>query len=485
MYQPRVIVAYGRYADEAAFQAHLATRHLGNRIGRGHRLSAAALVSSRGQGAGCHAAGAVVAAYRGGDGLKGRKVMAGKALSLRAAGRRPRHAGRRAALTVAAAALASAGAACSATSGPVAAGHTPPVVYVQQQGADNGNGDIFLTPAGGRSAGGPEIISNTGTVIWFHPVPAKEVAADFRTQTYRGKPVLTWWQGPGLGAISGGTDYIYNDRYQEIAKVKAGNGYSADGQEFLITPWNTALIVANTIATANLTSMGGPASQAVVNSVVQEIDISTGKVLFQWDNADHVAYRDSEIPRPASAATPWNWSYINAVHLDTDGNLLISSRYTWTVYKVNRHTGKIIWELGGKQSTFKLKTAPGQVLDRAGEIFAYQHDPEAIGNDEYTLFDDESAGGAGLLPYSRVVTVKLDPATKVATLVKSANQPDGLVAVAEGNAQTTHNGDLFVGWGAQPYISEFSPSGRLLFNAELLGGFTSYRAYRLPWHPAG
>jgi hypothetical protein len=332
--------------------------------------------------------------------------------------------------------------------------------------------------------GGPELISDTGKVIWFHPVPAGEVAADFRTQTYQGKPVLTWWQGPSLGAISGGTDYIYNDRYQQIAAVNAGNGYSADGQEFLITPWNTALIVADKTATANLTSIGGPADQTVIDSVVQEIDISTGKVLFQWDNADHVPYRDSENPQPASAATPWEWSYINAVHLDTDGNLLISSRYTWTIYKVNLHTGKIIWELGGKQSTFKLKAAPGQVLDSAGEIFAYQHDPEAIGNDEYTLFDDESAGGGGLLPYSRVVTVKLDLATKVATLVRSVKQPEGLLATAEGNAQTTGNGDLFVGWGLLPYISEFSPTGQLLFNAEL-PGLTSYRAYRLPWNPAG
>jgi hypothetical protein len=208
-------------------------------------------------------------------------------------------------------------------------------------------------------------------------------------------------------------------------------------------------------------------------------------VLFQWNSADHVPYRDSHTPLPGSAAMPWDWFHINAVHLDTDGNLLISSRYTWTVYKVNRHTGAIMWELGGKQSTFRLKGAPGQVLDSAGEIFTYQHDPQAIGNDEYTVFDDESGGAGGLLPYSRVVTVKLDLAAGVATLVKSVQQPEGLVTGAEGNAQTTRNGDLFVGWGALPYISEFSPSGQLLFNAKLPAGLTSYRAYRLPWHPAG
>jgi hypothetical protein len=394
---------------------------------------------------------------------------------------RPRHARRVAAVIVAGAVTALAGTACTAaTSGPGAAGHGPPPVTVLMQGADNGNGDIFIAPQGGGGyASGPEILTNTGKVIWFHALPAGETADDFRTQTYQGRPVLTWFQGSGPD----GTDYIDNDRYQQIAEVRAGHGYLTDFHEFLITPWNTALILADTVGTANLTSIGGPADQKVFDGIVQEIDIRTGKVLFQWDSADHVPYRDSHDPRPASAATPWDWFHINAVHLDTDGNLLINSRYTWTTYKVNLRTGKIIWELGGKQSTFKLTAAPGQVLDTAGEIFAFQHDPEAIGDGEYTFFDDESDGSTTLLPHSRVVTVKLDLANRVATLVKSVDQPEDRVAPAEGNAQTTRNGDLFVGWGALPYISEFSPSGQLLFSAEFPAGVGTYRAYRLPWHP--
>ena len=405
-------------------------------------------------------------------------------------GERVSHYGRRATAIVVSVAITVAASACSAmppeavaachapSSG--AADHASPV-KVLTQAADNGNSDIFIAPQGCSYASGPEIISNTGKVIWFHALPAGEMATDFRTQTYQGRPVLTWFQGKGLS----GTDYIYNDRYQRIAEVRAGNGYLTDFHEFLITPWNTALILADTFGTANLTSIGGPADQKVFDGIVQEIDIRTGKVLFQWNSADHVPYRDSHNPRPASAATPWDWFHINAVHLDTDGNLLINSRYTWTTYKVSLRTGKIIWELGGKQSTFKLTAAPGQVLDSAGEIFAFQHDPEAIGNGEYTFFDDESDGSAALLPHSRVVTVKLDLTTRVATLVKSVDQPEGLVAQAAGNAQTTRNGDLFVGWGMLPYISEFSPSGRLLFNAEFPAGVYTYRAYLLPWHPAG
>ena len=205
-------------------------------------------------------------------------------------------------------------------------------------------------------------------------------------------------------------------------------------------------------------------------------------MLFQWDSASHVPYSDSHAPMP-QPGQPWDWFHINAVHLDTDGNLLISSRFTWTIYKVNLRTGAIMWRLGGKHSTFAVKAAPGQKLDSAGEIFAFQHDPEAVGDNEYTVFDDESDGQTSLFSASRAVTITLDPAIGTATLIKSVDQPEGLVVAATGSAQTTKNGDLFVSWGGLSYFSEFSPSGKLLFNAKLPDGVRTYRAYRLPWNP--
>src|SRR5690242_3444800 len=94
----------------------------------------------------------------------------------------------------------------------------PPPVTVLTQEAGNGNGDIFIAPFGDSAtyANGPEIIDTAGQVVWFHPVPAGEEAADFRPQVYHGHPVLTWWQGTGLGGLASGTDYIYNDHFQQI-----------------------------------------------------------------------------------------------------------------------------------------------------------------------------------------------------------------------------------------------------------------------------
>jgi hypothetical protein len=398
---------------------------------------------------------------------------------------------RRVALSLAAtvvAALATGGAvASSALADPT----SPPPVTVLTHG-NVGHGDFFVSPFGAQTtyANGPEILDQNGNVVWFKSVPAGQEASDFRTQTYKGRPVLTWWQGTGLGGLAQGSDYIYNDQYQPIATVNAGNGLSADGHEFLITPQNTALILAYTTATADLTSIGGPANQTVIDGVVQEIDIKTGKVLFEWNSADHVPYSQSEQPLPASASTPWDWFHVNAVKLDTDGNLLIDARNTWTAYKVDRHSGHIIWQLGGKASSFSLQAAPGQSLNKAGDITAWQHDFEAQGNGIYTFFDNEAAGVANTgvdvtaqFGLSRAVTVKLDTHNHTATLVKSFNQPDALTAPSQGNSQRTADGNTVVGWGSLPYFSEFDSYGDLLYNAEFPAGVNSYRAYLLPWNP--
>jgi hypothetical protein len=385
-------------------------------------------------------------------------------------------------IVVGAAAIALSGASAAVAATPTA---PPPLTILTSSPFVGQGGDFFISPFGDQStyANGPEIVNSQGDVVWFKAVPTGDEASDFRVQSYHGQPVLTFWQGTGLGGLASGSDYIYNDHYQQIATVNAGNGLSADGHEFLITPWNTALILSYTTATANLTSIGGPADQTVINGVVQEINIATGQVLFQWNSEDHVPFSQSEQPLPASASTPWDWFHINAVKVDTNGNLLIDARDTWTTYEVNPHSGSILWQLGGKDSSFKLEAAPGQVLDSAGEIFAWQHDPEALGNNTYTFFDNDSTG-TPLLPDSRAVTVKLNPWTKVATLVASDNQPEGLSAASQGNAQTTPRGNLVVGWGALPYFSEFSPSGQLTFNAEFPAGVNTYRAYQFPWPPS-
>jgi len=137
--------------------------------------------------------------------------------------------------------------------------------------------------------------------------------------------------------------------------------------------------------------------------------------------------------------SPYDYFHINAVNLDSDGNLLISGRHTWTVYKIDRATGAMLWRLGGKSSDFTLGP---------GAQFAWQHDPLPAGDGTIRLFDNEGNGSTRVLSHSRVIWLHLDSGVKTATLIKEIPHPLGLSAASQGNAQGLDNGNTFVGWGA-------------------------------------
>src|SRR6266542_1348901 len=115
----------------------------------------------------------------------------------------------------------------------------------------------------------------------------------------------------------------------------------------------------------DLSSVGGPVDGKVFDGIVQEIDVATGRVLFEWHSLDHVPLTDSYQPLPSSPGAPWDYFHINSINLDSDQNLLISARHTWAIYKIDRRTGDVIWRLGGKESDFALGP---------GAAFAWQHD---------------------------------------------------------------------------------------------------------------
>ena len=356
----------------------------------------------------------------------------------------------------------------------------PKVTVILQSGQRLARGLIFVAPktagiAGGTSPGpvGPEIVDDLGRPVWFLPVTNGQVAADFRVQRYQGQPVLTWAQEQGFGVLAQGesVDYILDRSYRVVATVRAGNGLNADAHEFLLSPQDTALITIYNAVQRDLSLVGGSSSGQVIDGVVQEIDVPTGHVLFEWHSLDHVGLEESYQPLPSSTTTPWDYFHLNAVSLDEEGNLLLSARHTSAVYKVDRRTGRVIWRLGGKKSDFDLGP---------GVRFWYQHNPIVDGRGTIRLFDNES-NGTPVLPYSRVIWVRRDPFAKTAILVRSLQHPQGLSAASQGGSQALDNGDTFVGWGSVGRFSEFDPHGQLVFDASVPSGYDTYRAYRFGW----
>jgi hypothetical protein len=356
----------------------------------------------------------------------------------------------------------------------------PPPITVLQNNTATASGEVFAGPkivvAGTPGQQGPEIIDNEGQPYFFLPIALPYQASDFRVQQYRGKPVLTFNVGQSTGGPghSSGESVILNQHYQQIATVSAGNGLSADQHEFRLTDKGTALITVYNAVPYDLTKYGGPANGQVYDGIVQEIDIASGKVLWQWNSLDHVPLSESYIPVPADPSKPWDYFHLNAVNPDTDGNLLVDGRGTSTVYKVNHKTGSIIWRLGGKSSDFQLGP---------GVQFNGQHNPlpETGQPNTYRIFDNGNGGGPATGKPSRVIDVKIDTAAKTATLVKSVEHPDGVIANSQGSSQRLANGGLFVGWGSVGRLSEFDGSGNLLWDAQVPTGYDSYRGYRSQW----
>ena len=338
-------------------------------------------------------------------------------------------------------------------------------------------GDLFLAPYSGVGQYGPMILDEHGGLIWFKSIsPAGARAANFQVQQYEGQSVLTWWQDPLIahGSSTAG-DVIANSAYQEIAIVRAGNGYQPDLHEFQITPEGTALITVYDAIDCNLSAVGGPAYGAVADTLLQEIDLRTGLVMYEWHSLDHVSLQSSySSARPTSRTEPFDYFHINSIDVEQDGDLLVDSRDTWAAYDVDANTGEVRWQLGGKHSSFALGAGAGT---------AWQHDAIEQPDGAITFFDN------GAFPrvhsQSRAIEVALDPTSMTARLVRSYVHENPLLAGSQGNLQVLADGDWVVGWGQAGYFSEVTPGGQVLFNAHLPYGWESYRAFVLPWsgHP--
>ena len=333
-------------------------------------------------------------------------------------------------------------------------------------------GDIFLAPYAGPGQYGPMILDGAGRLIWFKPIPTGERAADLRVQEYDGQPVLTWWQDPLIadGQRDAGI-VIANTSYQDIAIVRAGNGYQPDLHAFAITPQGTAIFTVYDAIRCNLSAYGGPANGAVADTLFQEIDLRTGLVRYEWHALDHVALDDSYMPigQGGTPRSPWDYFHINAVS-EHGEDMLVNSRNTWAAYDVDARTGQIAWRLGGKQSSFTM--GPGSRP-------AWQHDAREEPDGTISFFDN--GGTPKVHSQSRVIVLALDKQTMTASLVSSFVHPTPLLAASQGDFQPQTDGDWFVGWGQEPFFSEFSPSGQVLFDAHLPPLYQSFTVLKFPW----
>jgi Arylsulfotransferase (ASST) len=336
---------------------------------------------------------------------------------------------------------------------------------------DPAAGDVLTTNGPGPGQYGPLIYTPQGQLVWFDRLDHGETAEDLSEQEYEGQRDLTWWRGRVLSLGFGqGEDLVMSSSYQTIARVTGGNGLHADLHDFQILPHDVAFITAFNPIRCNLSSAEGSRDGTIIDTAIQEIDMKTGLVRWEWHSLDHIGVSEAETSPPRSS--PWDWFHLNSIDPEPDGDLLISARGTWAAYQLEGGSGKILWRLGGTKSSFKM--GPGTST-------AWQHDARMLPNGEITLFDD--GANPPIHPQSRAIRVALDFQTHEARLVSSYTHPDPpILSASQGNMQTLADGNTLVDYGGTPQISEYAANGALLFDASLPYDMSSYRGFRFPWN---
>src|SRR5262245_17644418 len=315
----------------------------------------------------------------------------------------------------------------------------PPRVTVLTPARGTAPGLVFIAPKQNVEQAGPLILDDHGQVVWFKPLPGKGIT-DFKVQTFHGRPVLTWWRGSSKRGVGRGSYVIADDHYRTIATVRAGNGLSGDIHEFVITPRNTAVFTVYHGFPKDLSRWGGPKRAKLQEGVVQEVDIATGKVLFEWHSAAHVSPSDSSEEPPTKAGDNWDYFHVNSIEPDGDA-FVVSSRHTQAIYKIRRSDGRILWRLGGKRGDFEMGP---------GTRFSWQHDARLQPDGTLTLFDS-AASRPKQAKQSKVLVLRLDEKRRTATLVHAYAHPAPLLSTTQGDAQVLADGHVLVGWGSNPY----------------------------------
>lgn len=370
----------------------------------------------------------------------------------------------------------------SPTDGPVTT-ELPPPEDVPRLRIDRTNqnvapGHLFLAPQSilaPDAPHGPQIVDPSGRVVWFLPIPKGQYATDVRAQTYQGEPVLTWWQGEAtIDGAGKGACYIADRHYRIIAVIRSGGEHQIDLHEFELTERGTALIISYQVKPCDLSPIGGPEDGNVLDSVIEEIDVATGEVLLHWSGVERIPLNESDMPVALANGGAYDHLHVNAVSVDDDGHLVATARSSSAIFKIHRESGEVLWKLGSGYSTFRLDT---------GARCFWPHDAQPVGDGVYRVFDN------GTNDYmegyeSRVVWVRADTETGVASYVRHLVHPNLVSSLREGNSQQLPNGNVLIGWGGAARISEFDPDGQLVFDARLPDGpgWSTYRAYRHEWH---
>ncbi|KKK19923.1 hypothetical protein AOCH_002514 [Aspergillus ochraceoroseus] len=361
-----------------------------------------------------------------------------------------------------------------------------PLVEISQTGVGCDPRYSFLAPRGDSIAHpGPMIMDAEGNLVWMKH--NWEITQDFKVQRYQDTDYLTYWEGSVTEGRGYGSWYMLDSTYTTRYVITPAGNFGGDLHEFHITPQGTALLAIYDPIPADLTPVGGLKLGWLYDCVFQEIDIATGDLLFEWRASEYVPINNTYHQRQGTAGkdreSAFDFFHLNSIDQDDEGNYIISSRHMHTISCIDRHTGEILWTLGGKTNEFK------DLSDGEATNFAWQHDARWHANSTLTLLDNGSHAYSDPERQSRGLVIQLDIANREARRQGAYYHPQEFKSVSQGNLQKLDDrGRVLVGWGHSAAYSEYSADGQMLCDVHfaasaffLFGRVVSYRVFKGAW----
>ncbi len=328
---------------------------------------------------------------------------------------------------------------------------------------------------------GPLILDRNLQPVWFQPIGVNALAANLRTQTLSGgQPGLSWWEGKitKTGQPETGKVVVVDQHYHKVASITGKKGWIVSLHDAVVIGDNI-VVTAYEVEKKNLSKFHGARNGRLLDCAVQTYSLKTGALLSSWDAADHVPLSQSQQRAPKSAKEPWDAYHLNSIFpVDGGSQLLVSMRNTWAGYLIDVASGKISWTLGGKHSTFRI-SKPAQ--------FHWQHDIQIQSGNIVSVFDDNCCGMTPSGDFlnangpARGLVLRLNMSRHTASMVSQYKHGKKFVVAFLGNTDLLPNGNVTIGWGSNPFFSEFSRSGKLLLDVAWPRPDESYRAYTEPW----
>jgi len=319
------------------------------------------------------------------------------------------------------------------------------------------------------------IFENSGAPFWYYRSKDWDRRRDFKVQPNGWLTMLIrgGYGKPEKDQVSNWGFIALDSYYNHIKTFRASNGYFTDDHELKVLSNGGYLLIGRMENSVDMSQYisGGRTDAVVIETCIQEY-APDDELIFQWRAWDHFDIRDLQLTFLFGNSILF--PHMNAIDIDEDGHILLSSRNLSEVTKIHRQTGEIIWRLGGPNNQFTF-------LKDGLKGFILQHDIRALGNNRYTIFDN---GDLHNPPLSRAVEYELDTDQMTATLVwEFANDHPFSYSYYMGNAQRLSNGNTLINWGVGtlPKATEVQPNGEKVFEMWFVDGYHTYRTFRFPW----